>query len=293
MKTVFLPKTIGQEELDLRSFWRQQPEFFRILWVPSESHWAYFTNLHPQINATEMKRSLWESYTHNYGQGDSQETDARLTDIMSQTYSKQLLGMYSVKYVAVIERNRQYYDSKISQLDYLKKMNFNGAVSVYENENFMPALYLTKNLPSIQNDFPYQKVEFKTVSPAQYEINIKNISSPVFLNFSYQYDPNWKIKTGNFDWLGSIWAKNYFYPQEMHFSNDAKLNSFLIDPPYIKKNNPSAVTANPDGSYDIHLTLFYRSQSYFYLGLIFFILVVTGCLAFLMFPYCLRGKKEA
>jgi hypothetical protein len=46
-------------------------------------------------------------------------------------------------------------------------------------------------------------------------------------------------------------------------------NKWTIDPEYIKANySPEYYHINPDGSMDIRMTLFFRPQAYFSIGLI-------------------------
>jgi len=46
-------------------------------------------------------------------------------------------------------------------------------------------------------------------------------------------------------------------------------NQWTIDPEYIRANYPKEYyRENPDGSIDVRMTLYFRPQSYFYLGLI-------------------------
>jgi len=48
---------------------------------------------------------------------------------------------------------------------------------------------------------------------------------------------------------------------------------------------------NPDGSIDIELTLYFKPQSYFYLGLIISGFMLLTCVGYLTF-YSIRNKKR-
>jgi hypothetical protein len=48
---------------------------------------------------------------------------------------------------------------------------------------------------------------------------------------------------------------------------------------------------NPDGSYDINLTLYFKPQSYFYLGLIISGTTLIGCLGYLLYAWWVGRKK--
>jgi len=57
----------------------------------------------------------------------------------------------------------------------------------------------------------------------------------------------------------------------------------IIDPEYIKANYPKEYyKIYPDGSIDIEMTLYFKPQSYFYLGIIISTFTFVGCIAYLM-----------
>lgn len=46
--------------------------------------------------------------------------------------------------------------------------------------------------------------------------------------------------------------------------SDTSLNSYILDTEYIKNHFPaSSFEVNPDGSINVNLTLYFRTQSYF------------------------------
>ena len=61
-------------------------------------------------------------------------------------------------------------------------------------------------------------------------------------------------------------------------------NQWTIDPDYIRANYPKEYyKENPDGSIDVRMTLYFKPQSYFYLGLIISgttLLVLIGYLGY-------------
>ena len=161
---------------------------------------------------------------------------------------------------------------------------------VYENENFRPHIYSTKEKETIYREVPYEKVEFVQKNPTEYEISLKNIKSSTYLNFSESFHPDWKLRAGNFSWLGAIMSKNYFLPDVFHIKNDANLNSFKVDPRFIKENYPGSYRQNPDGSINVDLTLYFKPQSWFYLGLIISGTTLIGCLGYLVWDFVKRRK---
>ncbi|MBA4319920.1 MAG: hypothetical protein C0412_16090 [Flavobacterium sp.] len=70
-------------------------------------------------------------------------------------------------------------------------------------------------------------------------------------------------------------------------------NQWMIDPEYIKQNfSKDYYNENPDGSIDINLTLYFKPQSYFYLGLIISITTLLGCLGYLGYDLIKRRKRS-
>ncbi len=69
------------------------------------------------------------------------------------------------------------------------------------------------------------------------------------------------------DELSKLWQKSIF--DDTHTMVYDYANQWTIDPEYIKANYPKEYyKENPDWSIDIRLTLYFKPQSYFYLGLI-------------------------
>jgi hypothetical protein len=97
---------------------------------------------------------------------------------------------------------------------------------------------------------------------------------------------------GSFAWDDAFGA-NYFLPDAFHSESDATLNSFVIDPRYIRQNLPaSAYKVNPDGSIDIELTSYFKPQSYFYVGLIVSGATLLVCLGYLGWEVAARQRRR-
>ena len=70
-------------------------------------------------------------------------------------------------------------------------------------------------------------------------------------------------------------------------------NQWAIDSEYIKKNfDLSYYKVNSDGSIDIELTLYFKSQSYFYLGLMASGATLFGCVTYLIIIIATNNKKR-
>jgi hypothetical protein len=164
---------------------------------------------------------------------------------------------------------------------------------IYENENYKPHIYFTPKKETINSNISYENVHFQSISPTKYEVTIRSLSKSIYLNFSESFHPDWNIHVGQFNWLHSLKDSEYFISDKYHFKNDAELNSFILDPKYIKQTFPKDIQINKDGSIDAKLTLYFRPQSYIYLGLIIggIVLLSSVICLFYLFIYVQKRKK--
>jgi len=232
---------------------------------------------------------------------------------LQQNYSQQLLNNIAMKYIILptatsrikkISSNktetvteiyehfgvkREFFIKELDQIPWLKKIDIGTKeLVVYENEGYRPHIYTTGERETIYKEVPYKVVDFRFINPTEYKISLKNISTLTYINFSEAFHQDWRVRVGEFDWFKVLTEKNYFIPNKYHYKNDAQLNSFLIDPNVICRDYECK--KNPDGSYDLNLTLFFSPQSYFYLGLTISGLTLFGCLSYLV-VYFVRSRK--
>ena len=143
---------------------------------------------------------------------------------------------------------------------------------------------------------------FKRVNPTKYIVNVENATKPFFLVFSESYNPGWKIYSMNKNTnLGKVIArypdvnveeaKNSWYkftPQDIvyllrkpainesyHFKANGYANAWYINP----------VKINKDGSGNFTLTIYFRPQSYFYLGLFISMITLILSIGYLFYDW--------
>jgi len=308
--TLFIPREMSADYLVVNNFLLKQNDYFRTLWIPVSSRWAVYTNIHPAINVVDMINGTWSGFIKS--KRNDKITEAELTkDVLTFPKANNLLDMTSIKYVIVpVEdkandddffvsygKSRQYYISELNKISYLHKIDIETKeIAVYENENFKPHIYLTSEKETIQKDVRVKSkdIRYEFVNPTEYKISLTNIAGPTYLNFSEVYHPSWKIFLGDFKWYNVLLNKQESISDKNHFQNDASLNSYVIDPSAVCNdnvvlrlrsglNNSKSCIKNPDGSYDIDMTLYFAPQSYTYLGLIVSggtLIVVVGYLFF-------------
>ena len=275
---MFIPRQIPKEYLIFKDYLFKQNKFFRIFWTPHPSHWGAYSNKHPKISNWDIIAYDWKKF----GSGG-------LFDPLSQEFSNQLFDISSIKYVVVplddpkntddfynyMGKRENYIDSA-NQINFLQKVDLaTGELLVYENLDYRPHLYLTKEQETYKRYLSYQKVNFTFLNQTEYEISLKNVIRPVYLNFSESYHPDWKLRVGEFNWYKVMTEKNYFLPDKIHLKNDAGLNSFLINPSVICPSTPC----------NLNLTLYFRPQSYVYLGLLISAITFVTILFALTYSY--------
>ncbi len=179
----------------------------------------------------------------------------------------------------------------------------------HKTENLSIATIKLENLSKLENMKENSRplIIFKRINPTKYIVNVENATKPFFLVFSESYSPGWKIYSTNKNTaLGKVIAKypdvnveeakNSWYkftPQDVayllrkpavnetyHFEANGYANAWYINPEEINK----------DGSGNFTLTIYFRPQSYFYLGL--FISMITLILSISYLFYDWRRDKE-
>ena len=267
IETFFTPKKASEDYVVLKNYLYSQKEYFRVLYILEEVEWPYYDNIHPKIDVKVTNRAEWKEFVRNKGQGSQPKTKEKINSILSQGSSNNLLDISSVKYIVV---DPDYFSADWNQFSYLNKVDIGlEELAIFENKNYRPHLYLTNDLETIYRAYNNSDVFYEFISPSEYRIRIEHLKEPGYLNFSEAYYPNWKIRVGEFHWYNVLFENGYFLADRYHFKNDAFLNSFYLDPEYIKNNlAKDQYKINPDGSLDLSLTVYFESQSYLYLGLI-------------------------
>lgn len=309
--SMFIARHIPNDYLILKDYILSQPEFFRTFWTPNYSRWSIYTNQKPEISNAMVIATEWKGYTSSKLYNNWLENE-RIMEIFKIKGANELFDNSSIKYVIVPLKDiandddffisyggvsdpnvRDWYISELDKIEWLKKIDIGTQdLAVYENKNYKPHLYQTQERESVEKNIPFNQVDFQSKSPTEYKITLKNIDRNTYLNFSEAYNENWKLKIGKFSWSQVITNKNYFLADEYHFKNKVQLNSFYLNPEFIKKNLPGEFKENPDGSIDLDLTLYFKPQSYFYLGVIISGATLIGCVGLLIYFWIKQRKKR-
>jgi len=305
---LFIPRELPKDYSITEKFLLRQSEYFRTLWIPIRSRWGFYNNNHPAISMVDQIDSQWDDFIKKNRK--SFITEGELTrDILSFSFSQNLISLSSVKYVFIPLRDqvndddffvnygkpRQYYIDELNKIKYLHKINIGTKdLVIYENYDYRPHIYVTAEQETIYKDLrpTIHDVRYEFVSPTQYKFTIKDAKEPFYFNFSESFHSDWKIRIGSFNWWDVLLSKNYFLSDENHLRNDAGLSSFYIEPEQVCKVYSCKI--NKVGGYDIEGTLYFAPQSYMYLGLIVSgstLVLVIGYLVFVLGD-SIYGKRK-
>lgn len=291
------PHVVPEDYKSLGRFILNDKDFSRSLWVPAFSRWGPGDYIHTILQGVDLINNNWSAFFLKNGNSYMYDDGTLLINSFHKPFTKNLLSSTSVKYVILpledlkndddffvfYGKKRSFYLDELNKISYLKRVNAGTKdIVVYENPSYRPHIYETTLKETIYKDIPYQKINFTYINPTKYIIELQNVSKPFYLNFTDSFNPNWELRLGDFHWFDALIKENYFLSVN-HFASDAGLNSFFVDPGIVCKIEVNGCTKNADGSYSMHLTLYFKPQSYLYLGLIISGLTLLGVIGSLVF----------
>lgn len=214
---------------------------------------------------------------------------------------KDLIDLTKENTPIFVEKYLNYLDHD----DKLKLVEINDSFAIYLNKDYFPIIYSSNSY-------------FSKVNDTEYIINLKGLRVTRNISFLQKYDEQWKLYPrvySGYDWCDPIGYFNItniteckqtkqssantlsFFWRKPIFDDTHKLvydyaNQWTIDPEYIKQNfDKSYYKENPDGSIDIELTLYFKPQSYFYLGLIISGTTLLSCFGYLAWDFVNRRRR--
>lgn len=310
--TMFVSKQIPVDYLVLKNKIEEEDEYFRNFWTPTISRYGIFSSQNSIMSNILFSDMYWQDiFKETTVVTDSIEK--RIMGVYQEEYSNRLFDNSNIRYIVLPiedavndsdfykyygrETNpeiRQWYIEQLDKLEWLEKIDLGlEELVVYENEDYKDRIYLTEGRETIYKDIENKEVEFEQINSTEYKVKINNLDSTEYLNFVEAYDPNWKLRIGYFDWKEVLYQNNYFLEDEKHTKSDINVNSYELSKEYIKANyDPKYYKKNPDGSIDIELTLYFKPQSYFYLGIIISGTTLILCLGYLGYDFWKNRKRK-
>lgn len=168
-KTLYTPRQEPQDYQMFNKFIGGQNEFFRVLWVPTNSRWGDQSNVHPSVTVGQMSKGDWLTQLG----ADPDDALATLRDKSAGLFDKQTsdaaLNSASIKYVVVPIRDtaneddfftkygddRQKYIDQLNNKPYLTKVDIGTRdLLVYENKDYKDYITASDSLQKVQSDIP-------------------------------------------------------------------------------------------------------------------------------------------
>ncbi|QQS61168.1 MAG: hypothetical protein IPN70_04770 [Candidatus Moraniibacteriota bacterium] len=233
---------------------------------------------------------------------------------------EKILQKFSAQYI-IFHKDVQVGKLKNSTLtqETLSILESNNFLNLLESNDFFDLYSLKEGYIKPIISVKDVNLDFVKINPSQYRIKIKNISALAFFEFHQSFNTQWKLYSEDFlskdncldhkeykgfntneciinerffyykDFLKLF--KNSFFEESHEMINDYA-NQWTINPKYIKENFPKdSWEENPDGSINVSMTLYFKPQSYFYLGMFISSIILIGCIGYLGYDFW-KGRKK-
>jgi hypothetical protein len=168
-KTLYTPRQMPKDYQAFNTYIGDQKDFFRVLWVPTNSRWGDQSNIHPSVTVSQMAKGDWLTQLG----ADPDDALATLRDRSVGLFDKQTsdaaLNSASIKYVVVPIRDtaneddfftkygddRQKYIDQLNDKPYLKQVDIGAQdLLVYENKDYNGYITASNSLQAVQSDIP-------------------------------------------------------------------------------------------------------------------------------------------
>jgi len=282
IKTMFIAKTVPSDLKHVDTYLASQNKYSKILWANNDEYLVLSSNTHPVTDGSVGSIESWASQASiNLNSlnlySDQQIDGQKLLKFINSDIGKRMLSLGSYGYIVVSEGKNDLVSAtspnvwinfgySLKKVTYLKQLDIGTQDTLlFENKEQRPHIYSTLEKESVKNDVAYKTVEFKENSLSEYSVSIKDINKPFYLNFSDNYDPNWQMYIGQFNWFNVLLNKQKVISDTNHFKNVVGFNSFYVDP-----------QKSCDKNLNCSFTILFKPQAYLYLGLLISILTLMG-----------------
>lgn len=277
MFEIFTPREIPKNELAIRDQVLKQEPFYRTLLVTEGSKFMTYSNAHPVVAVTNVRKTQWEKiFDFDSIQGDELGGSEKVKTFLSQSYATNVLSQSSFASLVVSEKDFFKVSELVKDPAWRESDWGLSGMRAFENVMVKPRIYLTGEKETIRENPSFEPVEFSSKNPARWDFAILEMKDGQWLNFSESFHPDWRLVCGDFQWYDAFF-KNKMLSAENHSKTDAGFNAFRLDQEEWKR---ACVGESA--------SLFYLPQAYLYLGGIISIVTVLISILFLIFW---KGKK--
>ena len=275
----------------------------------------------PKNSFVEVSTTLESKYNNTF-----------VNSVVNDFSIKKGAGVYLKGSVAPTYDTRRFFDLNIEYVildehiigyPFLTKSEMDGMKFALDNSKYYK---LKKNLGKLriyEKITPRQPVitagdsTFERVNPTEYRINIHSLSSNRTIYFDQSFHDGWqlflkKYKDASYCEVGVAYENTVECAQNDqlsfdgvvlslvgnsigsdHFVANSYANKWMIDSVYVRQNfSKEYYKENPDGSIDVELVLYFKPQSYFYLGLSMSCLTLAGLLGYLGYDSISKRRKK-
>jgi hypothetical protein len=214
IEELFISAKESPDYVKFDNFVEKQPQFFRTLWLPTDSHWSAFSVTHPIVTAQSLSAGAWSDLVAYNPQLSS---GANYTSLITSQYSEAAASYSSFKYIIVPETEvlpeddpispfgvpRSFYVSTLDAVPWLKRIMGFGNLAVFENQSLQPHIsalaegtMLTK-LTNPELNWSLMKLPASLTVTAEnstkQSVQIIGAMSPFILSFAESFNSGWKL----------------------------------------------------------------------------------------------------
>jgi len=256
-------------------------------------------NIHYVLYNSDIPESVNKRYMWNYDKFNDKKNMEQLisniTDKKMVSYGSFSIYKTKTEYVIphiFVPLKQTVVSSEEDFFDKIKSENF----KIQEESIFINSQNNIQ-IPIIQSKV-HPKVFFQKINPINYKIKIENASEPFYLVFSEPYHPSWKayINTDQVKFtpivtysnlniaeckhehkffetkeLKRIFSKSI--PEKDHFVVNGYANAWYINPQELGTGE------------NFTITLYFKPQSYFYVGIVISVLTFIACMGYLLYSW--------
>lgn len=313
------PMFFGSPKPSIGNYWSQPIEKMII----KQSYLENNSNIGKLLAFVNVKKIVYrEDFESHYPSFGGKEFEPYTTFLPNSNLKEFIKKQKSFKLEETINKNIEVYNNStflphlyLTDNPIFIEGSVSDMVKIIETDNFTidnNAFFLSDNISKLQWNFLkqfswYNKdiplFAYKKINPTKYKITINNAESPFFLIFLENYNPEWKVYIDykNDKKEKAITFNNYLNTNEMKKALIFNLRdiSYLFKTPldenkhFMVNGYANAWYIDPidTGSGNVELVVYFKTQSYTYIGIIISFSTMISCTIYLISSF-IRGLRK-